>query len=458
MANIAGAITELQDRLGDKVSTAQAVRDQHGQNETYFAAMPPDAVVFVANTDDVVTTVKTCAQYGCPIVPWGVGTSLEGHALPVQGGVTISFEKMNRVLEVFPEDLCVRIEPGVTREALNEELRATGLFFPIDPGANATLGGMAATRASGTTAVRYGTMRDNVLSMKVVLADGRVIETGTRAKKSSAGYDLTHLMVGSEGTLGVITELTLRLHGQPEAIAAAVCSFPSVDAAVNTTIQAIQMGVPVARMELIDALSMKCINAYSETSYPEEPHLFMEFHGSDLGVKEQSEMLQALADEHGGGGFQWTTKTEERSKLWSARHNAYWAIKAMWPERQGMSTDVCVPISELAGAIAAAQTDVAAHNMPGPIVGHVGDGNYHVLILSDPSDPNELKTAKEIAARMAENALSKGGTVTGEHGIGMGKMELLKQEHGEGVQVMASIKRALDPQNILNPGKIVQMN
>ena len=458
MTNIAAAVTELESVLGSKVTTSQSVRDHHGQNETYFAAMPPDAVVFVETTEDVVVTVKTCAKHGCPIVPWGVGTSLEGHALPVKGGITISFEKMDKVLEVFPEDLCVRVEPGVTREALNEELRATGLFFPIDPGANATIGGMSATRASGTTAVRYGTMRENILAMKVVMADGRVIETGTRAKKSSAGYDLNHLIVGSEGTLGIITEVTLKLQGQPEAIAAAVCSFPSVADAVNTTIQAIQIGVPVARMELIDAASMRCINAYSDTSYPEEPHLFMEFHGSEMGVKEQSEMLESLAEENGGGGFQWTTKTEERSKLWSARHTAYWAIKAEWPDRLGMSTDVCVPISELADAIAKAQADVEAHGMPGPIVGHVGDGNYHVLLLSDPNDPDELTTAKGIASRMAEHAISVGGTVTGEHGIGMGKMDLLEQEHGDGVQIMAAIKRALDPQNILNPGKIIKLN
>ncbi|MEO1563848.1 MAG: FAD-linked oxidase C-terminal domain-containing protein [Pseudomonadota bacterium] len=458
MGNIAAAIEALSAQLGEKVSTSDTVRTHHGQNETYFAAMPPDAVVFPECTEDVVTAVKICAQHTCPIVPWGVGTSLEGHALPVRGGVTLSFERMARVLDVSQSDLVARVEPGVTREALNEELRATGLFFPIDPGANATLGGMAATRASGTTAVRYGTLRDNVLAMTVVMADGRVIKTGTRAKKSSAGYDLTALIVGSEGTLGVITELTLKLHGQPEAIAAAVCAFPSVDAAVDTTIQAVQLGIPVARMELVDALSMRCINAYSNTNYPEEPHLFMEFHGSEAGVAEQSETLEALAAEHGGRGFQWTTRTEERSKLWAARHTAYWAIKAMWPGRHGMSTDVCVPISKLSEAIAAARADVEAHNLPGPIVGHVGDGNYHVLLLSDPKDPSELDTAKAIARRMAEHAISLGGTVTGEHGIGMGKMDLLKQEHGEGVSVMASIKRALDPDNLLNPGKIVQIN
>ncbi|MEM0977681.1 MAG: FAD-linked oxidase C-terminal domain-containing protein [Pseudomonadota bacterium] len=458
MGNIQDAVAALTNRFGQQVSTAKAVRDHHGQNETYFAAMPPDAVFFPETTEDVSEAVRICADHQCPIVPWGVGTSLEGHALPVRGGLTMSFDRMARVLEIYEQDLSVRIEPGVTREALNQELRSTGLFFPIDPGANATLGGMAATRASGTTAVRYGTLKDNVLALTVVLADGRVIKTGTRARKSSAGYDLTALMIGSEGTLGIITELTLKLHGQPEAIGAAICAFPTVDAAVNTTIQAVQMGVPVARMELLDALSIRCINAYSNTNYPEEPHLFMEFHGTDASVTEQSNTLQEISSENGGGGFKWTANTEERSTLWAARHNAYWAIKAMWPDRKGMSTDVCVPISELSTAIEEAARDVQKHNLPGPIVGHVGDGNYHVLLLSDPNVKEELQTAKDIAARMAERALALGGTVTGEHGIGMGKMALLEREHGPGVSVMADIKRALDPQNILNPGKIVQMN
>lgn len=458
MGNIQDAVAALTNRFGPQVSTAKAVRDHHGQNETYFAAMPPDAVFFPETTEDVSEAVRICADHQCPIVPWGVGTSLEGHALPVRGGLTMSFDRMARVLEIYEQDLSVRIEPGVTREALNQELRSTGLFFPIDPGANATLGGMAATRASGTTAVRYGTLKDNVLALTVVLADGRVIKTGTRARKSSAGYDLTALMIGSEGTLGIITELTLKLHGQPEAIGAAICAFPTVDAAVNTTIQAVQMGVPVARMELLDALSIRCINAYSNTNYPEEPHLFMEFHGTDASVTEQSNTLQEISSENGGGGFKWTANTEERSTLWAARHNAYWAIKAMWPDRKGMSTDVCVPISELSTAIEEAARDVQKHNLPGPIVGHVGDGNYHVLLLSDPNVKEELQIAKDIAARMAERALALGGTVTGEHGIGMGKLALLEREHGPGVSVMADIKRALDPQNILNPGKIVQMN
>ncbi|MEO0344551.1 MAG: FAD-linked oxidase C-terminal domain-containing protein [Pseudomonadota bacterium] len=458
MAKIQDAISELEHTFGDKLSQTQSIRDLHGQNETYFAAMPPDAVFFPETSEDVAAAVKICAKHGCPIVPWGVGTSLEGHALAVKGGVTFSFQNMASVIEILPQDLSVRVQPGVTREVLNQELRATGLFFPIDPGANATIGGMAATRASGTTAVRYGTMRENILAMTVVMADGCIIKTGTRAKKSSAGYDLNHLLIGSEGTLGIITELTLKLHGQPEAIGAAICAFPSVERAVNTTIQCIQMGIPVARMELVDAISMKCINAYSKTDYPEEPHLFMEFHGTKASVTEQSQMVETIAQELGGNGFQWTTKPEERTQLWSARHTAYWAIKAHWPERQGMSTDVCVPISQLAEAIAAAQKDVAAHGLPGPIVGHVGDGNYHVLLLSDPNQPSELQVAKDIAARMAEHALQLGGTITGEHGIGMGKMALLESEYGPSVQTMSAIKRALDPQNILNPGKIIRIN
>jgi len=458
MSDISGAIAALKTLLGERLNTNRAVLDQHGQSETYFAAAPPDAVAFAHSTQEVSDIVKICAKHDCPIVPWGVGTSLEGHALAIKGGVTINMGEMNQIVEVYQEDLLAVVQPGITRETLNEDLRATGLFFPVDPGANATIGGMTATRASGTTAVRYGTMKENVLALEVVLADGRIIRTGTRAKKSSSGYDLTNLMVGSEGTLGIITEITLRLQGQPEAIAAAVCDFPDVEAAVSTVIVAVQMGVPMARMELIDTLSMQALNQYSQLGLPEKPHLFMEFHGSNAGVAEQSEMLKELAADHGGGDFQWSTKTEDRNKLWHARHNAFFATKALKPGFDGMSTDVCVPISKLAEAITDTAKDAADNGMFAPILGHVGDGNYHTLFLTDPNKPAELAMAQKLAHRMNTRALEMGGTVTGEHGIGMGKMKYMAEEHGDGWSVMADIKRTLDPQNILNPGKVVQVN
>jgi len=365
---------------------------------------------------------------------------------------------MNQVLEILDEDLLAVVQPGVTREELNQELRATGLFFPVDPGANATLGGMTATRASGTTAVRYGTMRENVLAMEVVLADGRIIRTGTRASKSSAGYDLTKLFVGSEGTLGIITELTMKLQGQPECTAAAVCDFPSIQAAVDTVIMSVQMGIPMARIELVDDTSIRAINNYSKTDYPEIPHLFMEFHGSDVSVKDQSETMEGIISEMGGGSFQWSTKPEDRTKLWAARHQAYYATKALFPDQLGLSTDVCVPISQLGQAITDTQADLKENDVVGTIIGHVGDGNYHTLMFADPNDPEALALNKKLAKRMAERALKIGGTVTGEHGVGMGKMDLLIQEHGEAVNIMADLKRTLDPQNIMNPGKIVQIN
>lgn len=458
MSDISGAIAALKTLLGERLNTNRAVLDQHGQSETYFAAAPPDAVAFAHSTQEVSDIVKICAKHDCPIVPWGVGTSLEGHALAIKGGVTINMGEMNQIVAVYQEDLLAVVQPGITRETLNEDLRATGLFFPVDPGANATIGGMTATRASGTTAVRYGTMKENVLALEVVLADGRIIRTGTRAKKSSSGYDLTNLMVGSEGTLGIITEITLRLQGQPEAIAAAVCDFPDVEAAVSTVIVAVQMGVPMARMELIDTLSMQALNQYSQLGLPEKPHLFMEFHGSNAGVAEQSEMLKELAADHGGGDFQWSTKTEDRNKLWHARHNAFFATKALKPGFDGMSTDVCVPISKLAEAITDTAKDAADNGMFAPILGHVGDGNYHTLFLTDPNKPAELAMAQKLAHRMNTRALEMGGTVTGEHGIGMGKMKYMAEEHGDGWSVMADIKRTLDPQNILNPGKVVQVN
>ncbi len=458
MSDIAGAISELKKLLGERLNTSRAVLDSHGESETYFAHAPPDAVAFARSAQDVSDIIKICAKYNCPIVPWGVGTSLEGHALAIKGGVTINMSEMDKIIQVYQEDLLAVVQPGITREVLNEELRATGLFFPVDPGANATIGGMTATRASGTTAVRYGTMKENVLALEVVLADGRIIRTGSRAKKSSSGYDLTNLMVGSEGTLGVITEITLRLQGQPDAIAAAVCDFPDVEMAVNTVITAVQMGVPMARVELLDALSMQAMNNYSQLGLPEKPHLFMEFHGSEASVAEQSEIMKDIASDFEGGDFLWSTKTEDRNKLWHARHNAFFATKALKPGFDGMSTDVCVPISKLAQAITDTTKDAADHGMFAPILGHVGDGNYHTLFLTDPNKPEELVLAKELAHRMNARAIDMGGTVTGEHGIGMGKMKYMTQEHGGAWSIMADIKRTLDPQNIMNPGKIVQIN
>ena len=458
MVNIKLAIKEIKNVLGDRINTSKAICDIYGQNETYFDHMPPDAVVYPETTDEVSKIVSLCAKNNCPIVPWGVGTSLEGHALALRGGITVDLSRMNKVLEVKDEDLLAIVQPGLTREELNEDLRATGLFFPVDPGANATIGGMAATRASGTTAVRYGTMRENVLAMEVVLANGSIVRTGTKAKKSSAGYDLTKLFVGSEGTLGIITELTISLQGKPEAIAAGVCEFPSVDTAVSVVISAIQMGIPMARIELIDEISIRAINSYSKLNYPEKPHLFMEFHGSDVGVKDQSEKMAEIIEEFGGGPFRWSVKPEEQKKLWAARHEAYYATKAFFPGKLGMSTDVCVPISELAKAITDTQRDLENFKVVGAIVGHVGDGNFHTLMFSDPNDPSDLERNKMIAHRMAERALEVGGTVTGEHGIGIGKMKYMAQEHGAALSLMVNLKRSFDPQNIMNPGKMININ
>ncbi len=458
MSDIAATIADLKILLGKRLNTSRAVLDLHGANEAYFPPTPPDAVAYAKSTQEVSDIVKICAKYNCPIVPWGVGTSLEGHALAVKGGVTINLSEMDKIVQIYQEDLLAVVQPGITREVLNEELRATGLFFPVDPGANATIGGMTATRASGTTAVRYGTMKENVLALEVVLADGRIIHTGTRAKKSSAGYDLTHLMVGSEGTLGIITEVTLRLQGQPEAIAAAVCDFDDIEAAVNTVITAVQMGIPMARIELLDTLSMQALNLYSQLGLPENPHLFMEFHGSTASVAEQSKIMKELTSDMGGGDFQWSTKTEDRNKLWHARHTAFFATKALKPGFDGMSTDVCVPISKLAEAITDTAKDAADNGMFAPILGHVGDGNYHTLFLTDPTKPDELAMAQKLAHRMNTRAIEMGGTVTGEHGVGMGKMKYMAEEHGAAWSIMADIKRALDPHNIMNPGKVVQIN
>ncbi|MEL6517788.1 MAG: FAD-linked oxidase C-terminal domain-containing protein [Pseudomonadota bacterium] len=452
------AMPELSTVLGERLSLSKADLAAHGTSETYFAPAPPDAVAYPETTEEVAQIVRICAAHGTPVIPWGTGTSLEGHALALAGGVTVDFSRMNTVLAVNTEDMDCVVQPGVTREALNEELRTTGLFFPIDPGANAALGGMVATRASGTTAVRYGTMRDNVMGLQVVLADGRVIRTGTRARKSSAGYDLTALFVGSEGTLGLMTELTLKLHGQPEAISAAVCAFDSVEDAVNTVISTIQMGIPMARIELLDAATAQSFNAYSGADFPQKPHLMLEFHGSDSAVAEDARRFGEVAAEFGATGFQRAERAEDRNRLWSMRHQATYAIKALRPGADILVTDICVPISELARAVDETAADIAAASIPGPILGHVGDGNFHALLLVDPNAPEELDEAKRISDRMVERSLRLGGTATGEHGVGVGKLDFMEREHGPAWGIMGDVKKALDPQNILNPGKVVRVN
>ncbi len=452
---IQSAITALTTVLGDRLSLAKPDLEAHGASETHFAPAPPDAVAYPVNTDEVSQIVKVCNEHECPVIAYGAGTSLEGHTLAVKGGVTIDLGRMNRLLAVNAEDMDVVIQPGLTREELNTELRTTGLFFPVDPGANATLGGMASTRASGTTAVRYGTMRDNVLALQVVLADGRIIRTGSRARKSSAGYDLTALFVGAEGTLGIITELTLRLHGQPEAISSAVCSFDDIGNAVNAVIATIQMGIPMARIEFIDADTTRACNAYSGTDMPEVPHLLVEFHGSDAGVAEQAERFGEIVQDMGGTGFKWSAKTEERNALWDMRHKAYYACVALRKGATAVVTDVCVPISRLAEAVEETRADIAASPIPGPILGHVGDGNFHAILLVEPGNEAEMKIAKDLSNRMVERALAMGGTATGEHGIGMGKLDYMQAEHGDGWDVMGQVKSALDNNNILNPSKVV---
>ncbi|EME69658.1 FAD/FMN-containing dehydrogenase [Paramagnetospirillum caucaseum] len=446
---------QLAARFGERFSTAWSVCEQHGKDESHFAACPPEAVVFALSTEEVAETVKACAAHGVPVIAFGTGTSLEGHVAALSGGISIDVAGMNRVLEVRPEDLDVTVQPGVTRKQLNEYLRDTGLFFPIDPGADASLGGMAATRASGTNAVRYGTMRENVLSLQVVLPDGRVIRTATRARKSSAGYDLTRLFVGSEGTLGVITELTLRLQGIPEAISAAVCPFPSIEAAVNTVILTIQSGVPVARIEFLDKVMIDAVNRYAKTDHKVAPTLFFEFHGSPASVREQAEKVEAIAAEFGAEGFQWATGAEERTRLWAARHNAYYAGVALRPGCRAWTTDACVPISRLAECLLETEEDLKSTPLTSAIVGHVGDGNFHVMLLVDPTKPEEIAEAERINHRIVRRALAMDGTCTGEHGIGHGKMAFLEEEYGEALDVMRAIKRAIDPAGIMNPGKIV---
>ena len=455
---IAAALNALTQVLGDRLSQSKSDLATHGASETHFAAMPPDAVAYPRSTDEVAEIVKICAAHACPIIGFGAGTSLEGHTLALHGGVALDFRDMAQVVDLQAGDMIVRVQPGITREALNEELRATGLFFPIDPGANASLGGMAATRASGTTAVRYGTMRDNVIALEVVLADGRIIRTGSGARKSSAGYDLTALMVGSEGTLGLITELTLKLQGQPEAVAAATCAFDTIDLAVQAVTATIGMGIPMARIEFLDAASVAAVNTYSNADIPETPHLMVEFHGSETGVAEQAERFGEIASEHGGGAFEWATKPEDRARLWQMRHHAYWAILASRKGATAVVTDVCVPISKLAQAVSETQADIDASPIPAPILGHVGDGNFHAILLIDPDSAAERKAAQELSARMAQRALELGGTITGEHGVGMGKLNYMRAEHGAGWDVMADIKRALDPAGIFNPGKTVRLN
>lgn len=446
----------LQAQFGDRLSTTPATLEQHGKDESAHDIAPPDAVVFPTSTEEVAGIVELCAQHSVPVIAFGVGTSLEGHVLAIHGGVCVDLSRMNRVLAVHIDDLDATVEAGVTRKQLNHELHASGLFFPIDPGADATLGGMAATRASGTNAVRYGTMKENVLGLTVVLADGRVIRTGGRSRKSSAGYDLTRLFVGSEGTLGIITEVILRLYPQPEAISSAVCAFPSVDAAVRTVIQTIQMGVPVARCELLDALTVTAVNRQSNLGLREAPMLFMEFHGSEASVAEQARTVQEIAKELGGVDFDWATRPEERSRLWQARHEAYPACRRLRPGNRAFSTDVCVPISKLAECIAESNEDIRKASMPVALFGHVGDGNFHLVVLIDPNNPADAEEADALNRRVVTRALRMGGTCTGEHGIGMGKLDFLDAEHGAAVSVMGAIKRALDPQNLLNPGKVIR--
>lgn len=454
--NIVSAIEQLQVLLGDRLSTGSSIRELHSRDEAYTPAVLPDAVAFPDNTAEVSAIMKICSEHRCPVVPYGIGTSLEGHVVPIAGGISLDTSRMNKVLTVFDQDMNAVVQPGVTRTQLNEELRATGLMFTVDPGADATMGGMAATRASGTNTVRYGTMRENVLALEVVLADGRIIRTGSRARKSSSGYDLTHLFVGSEGTLGVITELTVRLFGQPDTISAATCAFESVADAVDSVIMAIQLGIPMARVELLDEYQMKGMNVYNpDMLMPEKPHLFLEFHGTEAGVAEQVEMFKAASEEYGASDFRWASRTEERNRLWKARHNAFYAGKALRQGSEGVVTDVCVPISALAVCIDRARELIAESGLLAPIVGHVGDGNFHLLILVEPGNEEEMQRAATLSSGVNRIALEFGGTVTGEHGIGSGKRKYMKEEHGEAYDLMGSIKASMDPLNILNPGKVV---
>jgi D-lactate dehydrogenase (cytochrome) len=456
-AALDAAIASLRQLLGERLSSAASVRERHGKDASYHACEPPDAVAFAQSTEEVSEIVKLCARHKVPIIPFGSGTSLEGNVAAVRGGVCIDLSQMNRILQVNTGDLDASVQAGVSHQQLNEHLCGSGLFFSVDPGANSTIGGMAATRASGTNSVRYGTMRENVLSLKVVLPDGRVIRTARRARKSAAGYDLTRLFIGSEGTLGVITEVTVRLYGLPAAISSAVCSFPSVEAAVNVVIKTIQAGVPVARIELANAAQMDAIKKYSKLNLPVAPTLWLEFHGTELSVEEQAKMVQIIASEHGGTDFSWTANPQDREKLWRARHDVVYANKALRDGAQLWATDVCLPISRLAECITETQKDLVASFLPAPIVGHAGDGNFHVSFMVNPDDPKEMAEAERLNQQLVHRALSLDGTCTGEHGIGCGKIDFLLAEHGEAVSVMRAIKTALDPHNIMNPGKILRI-
>ncbi len=452
------AIGALKTVLGDRLSTSKHDLEHHGRSESHFPSTPPDAVAWPTNTDEVCQIVKICAEHQIPLIGWGAGTSLEGHTLATQGGVVVDFALMNRVLQINTEDMDVIVQPGITRKQLDHELRETGMFFPVDPGADATLGGMASTRASGTTTVRYGTTADNIRALQVVLADGRMIRTGSRARKSASGYDLTRLFIGAEGTLGLITELTLKLSGRPEATAAAICAFDNIENAVQCVITTIQSGIPMARIELVDELTARAFNNYAGAKLPERPPLFIEFHGSETGVSEDAQNFGAVVQEFGGSDFQWSLNSEERQRLWSMRHNAYYAGLSLRPGATALTTDICVPISRLAEAIRLTREDIEKTDLLAPIVGHVGDGNYHVLFLLEPGNAQELTKVQKIADRMAERALQMGGTTTGEHGIGLGKLGYMRSEHGQAWDVMGDIKRTLDPNNIMNPGKVVPGN
>lgn len=451
-----GFLQAIKDEFGDRFSTARSVCEHHGRDESPFPEMPPDGVVFAQSTEDVVWIARHCNRHKIALIPYGAGSSLEGHVLAIQGGISLDLSRMNRILAVQAEDFTATVQAGVTRKQLNDEIKDTGLFFPIDPGADASLGGMSATRASGTNAVRYGTMRENVVSLKVVTADGRVIETATRARKSSAGYDLTRIFVGSEGTLGIITEVTVRLYPQPEAVSAAICNFPDLDSAVQSVIQVIQMGVPVARVEFMDAWAVKATNAYSKLTLKETPLLLFEFHGSPEGVAEQARIVQEITGENGGMDFEWANRPEERSRLWTARHNAYFAGLQLRPGCRSSTTDVCVPISRLADCVGETAMELDRASFPYTIVGHVGDGNFHVLMLLDPDNAQEWEESQQLNHRLVERAIAMGGTCTGEHGVGLHKMEFMQAEYGqEALDLMRSLKHAFDPNDILNPGKIL---
>lgn len=452
---IAAAVAILKQRFGERAQTGQAIREQHGHTTTYVPTQAPDIVIFAQTTQDAQDVVRICAEHKVPVIAFGAGSSLEGQVNAPAGGVSIDLTQMNRILAVHAEDLDCVIEPGITRRELNEYLRDTGLFFPIDPGANATLGGMASTRASGTNAVRYGTMRENVLALKAVMPDGRLIETSKRVKKTAAGYDLTRLLIGSEGTLGIITELTLKLQGIPQAVSGGICPFPDVESACRAVIETIQMGIPVARIELVNKLQMEALILHSKLPYEAQPYLFVEFHGTETGVAEQAEIFGEIAAENGGGEFRWTNDPEERDRLWRARHDAYLASFLLRPGAKGVSTDVCVPISRLADCIAETEKDLAESGLIAPVVGHVGDGNFHLLLLLDTDDASEMMRAEEFMDRLVKRALAMEGTCTGEHGIGQGKMKYLPVELGEATDFMRMIKKALDPDNIMNPGKIL---